>query len=199
MAGLLAAEDAALAPESLEHVAVADVGRHDADPALGHQPVEAEVRHRRHRDEVDAEVRARGRHDLVAVDLSPVARRRRASGRRRRRTRRRGRSRPRGRSRCRSARSVAPQPALMFVPSGSSPIAATSAPSCSNACGAMPLSRRRSRSRRRSAGRRGRSRSARARARGSCRSRSSTRSTAPGRPRPAARRAAPRSPPRSRR
>ena len=34
-------------------------------------------------------------------------------------------------------RSVAPQPTLMFVPSGSSPIAVTSAPSCSNACGAM--------------------------------------------------------------
>jgi hypothetical protein len=33
---------------------------------------------------------------------------------------------------------VAPQPTLMFVPSASSPIASTSAPSCSNACGAIP-------------------------------------------------------------
>jgi len=31
----------------------------------------------------------------------------------------------------------APQPTLMFVPSGSAPIAVTSAPSCSKACGAI--------------------------------------------------------------
>ena len=68
MARLLAAEDAALAPERLEHVAVADVGRDDADPALLHQPVEAEVRHHRDRDEVDAEVEREDGEDLVAVD-----------------------------------------------------------------------------------------------------------------------------------
>ena len=68
MAGLLAAEDAALAPQRLEDVAVADVGRHDADAALLHQPMEAEVRHRRHRHEVDAERERADRDDLVAVD-----------------------------------------------------------------------------------------------------------------------------------
>ena len=40
--------------------------------------------------------------------------------------------------RCRSARSVAPQPSLMLLPLGSSPIATTSAPSDRNACGAIP-------------------------------------------------------------
>src|SRR5437016_2434637 len=43
---LLAAEERTLAPQCLEHVAVADVGGDHADPALRHQPVEAEVRHR---------------------------------------------------------------------------------------------------------------------------------------------------------
>ena len=38
------------------------------DAALLHQPVEAEVRHRRHRDEIDAEVQREDRDDLVAVD-----------------------------------------------------------------------------------------------------------------------------------
>ena len=68
VARLLAAEHAALAPERLEHVAVADVGRDDADPALGHQLVEAVVRHLRDRDEVDAEVEREDRDDAVAVD-----------------------------------------------------------------------------------------------------------------------------------
>ena len=139
VARLLAAEDAALASQRLEHVAVADVGRDDADAALLHQPVEAEVRHRRDRDEVDTEVEREHRDDLVAVERLRRARRPRASGRRRRR-RRCPRSKPpvddeRAAAR---ARSVAPQPTLMFVPSGSSPIASTSAPSCSNASGAMP-------------------------------------------------------------
>ena len=44
----------------------------------------------------------------------------------------------RGRSACSSARSVAPQPSLMFSPFGASPIAVTSAPSRSNASGAIP-------------------------------------------------------------
>ena len=39
---------------------------------------------------------------------------------------------------CKSARSVAPQPTLMFSPFGSSPIACTSAPQRSNASGARP-------------------------------------------------------------
>ena len=71
MARLLAAEDAALGAKGLEHVAVADVGRHDPDAALGHEPVEAEVRHLGHRDEVDAEVEREHGEDLVAVDLAP--------------------------------------------------------------------------------------------------------------------------------
>ena len=54
--------------ERLEHVAVADVGRHDADPVLAHQPVEAEVRHHGDGDEVDAEVEREDGEDLVAVD-----------------------------------------------------------------------------------------------------------------------------------
>ncbi len=44
--GLLAAEHAALARERLQHVTVTDVGRDDAHAVLGHERVEAEVRHR---------------------------------------------------------------------------------------------------------------------------------------------------------
>ena len=73
MAGLLAAEDALLAAERLEHVAVSDVGGDDADPALLHQAVEAEVRHHRHRDEIDSEMEREDGKDLVAVDRVPVA------------------------------------------------------------------------------------------------------------------------------
>ena len=58
--------------ERLEHVPVADVGRDDADAALLHQPVEAEVRHRRDRNEVDAEVEREDGDDLVAVERVPV-------------------------------------------------------------------------------------------------------------------------------
>ncbi len=58
----------ALAPQRLEHVAVADVGRDDANAALLHQTVEAEIRHRRHRDRLDAEREREDRDDLVAVD-----------------------------------------------------------------------------------------------------------------------------------
>ena len=54
--------------ERLEHVAVADRRRDDADPVLGHQPVEAEVRHHRDGDEVDAEREREDREDLVAVE-----------------------------------------------------------------------------------------------------------------------------------
>ena len=62
----------ALALERLEHVAVADVGRDDADPALLHQAVEAEVRHRRDHDGVDAEVEREHGEDLVAVERVAV-------------------------------------------------------------------------------------------------------------------------------
>ena len=70
--GLLAAEQPALAAQRLEHVPVADVGREHADAALAHQPVEAEVRHRRHGDQVDAESEREDRDDLVAVDRRAV-------------------------------------------------------------------------------------------------------------------------------
>ena len=64
---LLSAEHAALAVQRLEHVAVADIGRHDANPAVGHQRVEAQVRHRGDRDLVDAELESEDGDDLVAV------------------------------------------------------------------------------------------------------------------------------------
>ena len=93
---------------------------------------------------------------------------------------------------------MAPQPTLMFVPSGSSPIAATSAPSCAErlrrdaAVGAVRAVHDDAQPRP------GRCRSGRGGARGSCRSRS-RRDRRRRAARPAARRAAPRSPPRSRR
>src|SRR5271154_3150337 len=65
---LLAAEESALAPQRLEHVAVTDVGRDDANAVLLHQAVEAEVRHYRHRDRLDAKREREDRDDLVAVD-----------------------------------------------------------------------------------------------------------------------------------
>ena len=68
VARLLAAEEQPLAPQRLEHVAVADVGDDDANAALLHQAVEAEVRHRRDGDALDAEVEREDREDLVAVD-----------------------------------------------------------------------------------------------------------------------------------
>ena len=78
------------------------------------------------------------RDDLVAVDRPRRARRPRASGRRRRRRRRRGRSPRRARPPAASiARSVAPQPTLMFEPSGAFASAVTSAPRRSNTPGAI--------------------------------------------------------------
>src|SRR5581483_9871127 len=72
VARLLAAEDAALAVERLEDVAVADVGRDHADAALLHEPMEAEVRHRRDGDEIDSELEREHRDDLIAVDRRAV-------------------------------------------------------------------------------------------------------------------------------
>ena len=66
--GLLAAEEQPLAPKRLEDVPVADVGDDDANAPLLHQPVEAEVRHRRDRDALDPEVEREDREGLIAVD-----------------------------------------------------------------------------------------------------------------------------------
>ena len=171
MAGLLAAEQAAVLAQRLEHVAVADRRRDHADAVLVEQPVEPEVRHHRHRDEVDVEVRARGSRRSGRRRRRRRSRRPRACGRRRRRTRRRGRAPCSVTVCCSARRSVAPQPTLMFVPSGSTPIAVD--------LGAELLERAR-----RDLGvravravdadpqaARGRSRTARRCARGSCRSR----------------------------
>ena len=72
MAGLLAAEQASLSVERLEDVTIPDVRRHDADPPLRHEAVEAEVRHLRNRDELDAEVKGEHRDDRVSVDDLPA-------------------------------------------------------------------------------------------------------------------------------
>ena len=138
VARLLAAEHGALAPQRLEHVAVADVGRDDADPVLPHERVEAEVRHLRDGDRVDAEVEGEDRDDLVAVDeLSALVDREHPVA-----VAVEGDAEVAARSRVTSswsaAVSVAPHPTLMFVPSGSLPIVTTLAPSSSNACGASP-------------------------------------------------------------
>jgi hypothetical protein len=68
---LLAAEEAALAPEGLEHVTVPDVGRDHADAVLGHQLVEGEVRHDGDGDEVDLAMKREHGEDRVAVDGVP--------------------------------------------------------------------------------------------------------------------------------
>ena len=68
MARLLAAEQGFALAQRLEHVAVTDVRDDDLDSVLAHQLVEAEVRHHRHRDEVDAEVEREHGEDLVSVD-----------------------------------------------------------------------------------------------------------------------------------
>ena len=73
MTGLLAAQDGVLPPKRLEHVAVADVRGDDADPVVGHQPVEAEVGHHGDNDRVDLKVEREDREDLVAVDDPAVA------------------------------------------------------------------------------------------------------------------------------
>ena len=90
---------------------------------LRHEPVEAEVRHHRDGDEVDAEREREDREDLVAVErlaalvdgehAIAVAVERDAEVETLARTT----------VCCRAARSVAPQPTLMFAPSGSTPIA----------------------------------------------------------------------------
>src|SRR5437868_6751552 len=72
VAGLLAAKEAALSAEGLEHVTVTDVGREQADPSLLGESVEAEVRHLRHRHDVDVEVIGEDREDLIAIDRSAV-------------------------------------------------------------------------------------------------------------------------------
>ena len=137
MARLLAAEHAALAPERLEHVAVADVGRDDADGALGHQLVEAVVRHLGDRDEVDAEVEREHGDDAVAVDdLAALVDGQHAVAVAVEGDPEVEAAAPT--SVWRSAVSVAPQPTLMFEPSGAFPIASTEAPSRSNARGARP-------------------------------------------------------------
>ncbi len=60
MPRLLTAERQPVGVEGLEDVAVADRGLPDDDPAAGHRPVEAEVRHDRDRDGVAGELPALG-------------------------------------------------------------------------------------------------------------------------------------------
>ena len=147
VARLLAAEDATLALERLEDVAVADIGRDDADPVLPHQRVEAEVRHLRDGDEIDPLGRARGSARIpspsttsprssTAIRRSPSPSKARPS-----------RAPVSTTVRCRSAVSVAPQPRLMFVPSGALPIACTVGPEPLERLGREARSKRRSRSR----------------------------------------------------
>src|SRR5712691_9606980 len=73
VSGLLAAKHAAAALQSLQDVAVAHVRRDHPDAALLHQPVEAEVRHRRHDHRVEPEVERENREDLVAVERVAVS------------------------------------------------------------------------------------------------------------------------------
>ena len=169
VARLLAAEHAALAPERLEHVAVADVGR----DARGSRARAISlwkpwfvicVTATRSTSRCERE----DRDDAVAVDEPRRARRPRARGRRRRRTRSRGRSRRSATSACegggvgRAAADVDVR-AVGLVRRSRATV------------GAEPLERarrearrrRRSRSRARCAARSGRRRSARARSRGS--------------------------------
>ena len=68
MAGLLTAQHRSLGPHRGQHVTVADVGCEHVNASLAHQPVEAEVRHRRHRDRVDTEGKCEHCQDLVAVE-----------------------------------------------------------------------------------------------------------------------------------
>ncbi len=108
------------------------------DAALLHQAVEAEVRHRRDGHAVDAEVEREDGEDLVAVDrLAALVDREHPVAVAVERDAEVETAGAHGRPPA-GERSVAPQPTLMFVPSGSLPIAVTSAPSCSNACGARP-------------------------------------------------------------
>ena len=68
MTRLLTAEHGALGAHRGEHVAVADVGREHADTPLGHQAMEAEVRHLRHGDRLDTEGEREHGQDLIAVE-----------------------------------------------------------------------------------------------------------------------------------
>ena len=61
MPRLLAPEHTALRSQRLEHVPVADVGRERRGRRSAIRPVEAEVRHLRHRNEVDAEMESERR------------------------------------------------------------------------------------------------------------------------------------------
>ena len=110
----------------------------DADAALLHQPVEAEVRHHRHRDDVDAEVEGEDGEDLVAVDGVAVA----VDGEHAVAVAVEGDPEVEAarahRLAASSARSVAPHPSLMFVAVRLVADRVTSAPSRSNACGAIP-------------------------------------------------------------
>ena len=120
--GLLAAEEPALARESLGHVAIADRCGDDPHAVLRHEAMEAEVRHHRHGDDVDAEREREDREDLVAVDdLAALVDREHAVAVSVERDSQVEATRAR-RAPASAARSVAPQPTLMFVPSGSVPI-----------------------------------------------------------------------------
>ena len=133
MAGLLAAEEAALAPERLEHVAVADRRGDDADPCSSMRRWKPRFVITVTATSVDAEMEREHGEDLVAVDRVAALVDGEHRGRRRRRMRRRGRGPRADGLSARRARSVAPQPTLMFVAVRATPIAVTSAPSCSNA------------------------------------------------------------------
>ncbi len=67
MTRLLAAEHPLLPAQGLEHVAVADRSRDHPHAALGHQPMEAEVRHHGDGDDLHAEREREDREDLIAV------------------------------------------------------------------------------------------------------------------------------------
>src|SRR5829696_1176374 len=137
MAGLLTAEDGVLPPKGLEHVAVAHVRGHDADPVIGHQPVEAEVGHHGDNDRVDLKVEREDLRIWSPSTISPAPST--ASMRSPSPSKATPRSAPAPTTcSCNSLRSVAPQPTLMFVPSGLSASGRTSASSRSNAEGAIP-------------------------------------------------------------
>ena len=117
MPRLLAPENASFALERFEDVAIADGRRHNADALLAHELVESEIRHLGHGHEVDPEMRCDNREDPVAVHL--------VSGRVHREhavavpvecDAQMDVVGPHGLAE--QERSVAPQPTLMFVPSG---------------------------------------------------------------------------------
>src|SRR5829696_5420380 len=69
MTGLLTTQDGVLLPKRLEHVAVADIRGHDADPVVRHQSVETEVGHHGDDDRVDLKVEREDREHAVAVSV----------------------------------------------------------------------------------------------------------------------------------